>query len=132
LSEKESVVRAARGEPVKKLVVVRSGCKQTKHLIRRRSQVHARVRGDEERIGQGGPKGARGGEATRQERERTLKVLKQVRDGFSLVLQQQRLRRIRSSRAAYTQHMARKTGRRSVEAPVGIERSGRTFEQSFE
>lgn len=67
LSENESVVRAERGEPVKKLVVVRS--------VARRIENDAAEKSDTEHFFQ----------------ERTLEVLEQIRDGLPLVLQQQGL-----------------------------------------
>lgn len=82
MSLNERVVRAARGEPVKKLVVVRSGREE-----RERSQ-----RREEARCGREGARESK-------EKRLTLEVLQQVRYSFTLVLEKERLRRVRPTRS---------------------------------
>lgn len=84
LSEKERVVRAAKGEPVKKLVVVRS----------KRCQLQARACGFQL------PALSKRHAARIGTSQLTFEVLQQIRHGLSLILQQQRLVRVLSALTA--------------------------------
>lgn len=90
MSENESVVRAARGEPVKKLVVVRS--------VERKKKKSKRTERDEgeRRKWKGGREGWDGMGLMGL----TLEVLKQICNSFTLILEKKRFRRVGTTRTS--------------------------------